>query len=434
MSLLAHEEWMKVQVEETSPIERKLSIEVEPSLVSQELNRAYAALSRQVKIAGFRPGKVPRRILEQRFKQEVESDVIRRVVERAYTEAIREHKVEVVSAPRVTNELLRPDAPFRFQARVDVKPKVEPKDYLELPLKKVEHKVEDTQVDEQLEKMRQTMSRLEPIQGRDVAEREDFALIDYVATIAGKDFPGSKVENLTVEVAPGELIRSKIAALENVKVGDTKELDYAFPRDYPVEEVRGKTAHFQIRLKGLKARIVPELNDEFAQEVQAGKTLSELRAKVRADVEHAARQEEVSAERSQIIQLLIERNPFEVPESMVDHAVEVLLESAVRSMTRGGIDPRRIGLDFDRLRAEMRPRALVEVKGSLLLEAIAEQKAIEVPEQEIAQKIEEISKETGQALAKVKSYFRDPNERRSLSRRLRDEKTVEFLKAQAKYL
>src|SRR5712664_1219530 len=134
---------MKVQVEETSPIERKLSIEVEPGTVSQELNRAYAALSRQVKVAGFRPGKVPRRILEQRFKQEVESDVIRRVMERAYSEAIREHKVEVVSAPRVTNEALRPDAPFRFQARVDVKPKIEPKDYLELPLKKVEHKVDD---------------------------------------------------------------------------------------------------------------------------------------------------------------------------------------------------------------------------------------------------------------------------------------------------
>ena len=208
---------MKVQVEETSPIERKLSIEVEPSLVSQELNRAYAALSRQVKIAGFRPGKVPRRILEQRFKQEVESDVIRRVVERAYTEAIREHNVEVVSPPRVTNELLRPDEPFRFQARVDVKPKIEPKDYLELPLKKEEHKVEETQVDEQLEKMRQTMSRLEPIQGRDVAERGDFALIDYAATIAGKDFPGSRVENLTVEVASGELVHSKIAALEDVK-------------------------------------------------------------------------------------------------------------------------------------------------------------------------------------------------------------------------
>jgi len=317
---------------------------------------------------------------------------------------------------------------------VDVKPKVEPKDYLELPLKKVERKVDDAKVDEQLEKMRQTMSRLEPVQNRDVAERGDFALVDYAASLGGKDFPGSRAENLTVEVAPGELIHSRISALENTKVGDTKELDYAFPRDYSVEEVRGKTAHFQIQLKSLKSRIVPELNDEFAQEVQGGKTLADLRTKVRQDLEHAARLEEAAEERSQIVQLLIERNPFEVPESMVDHAVEVLLESAVRSMTRGGVDPRRLGLDFDQLRREMRPRALIEVRGTLLLEAIADQKSLEVSEQEIAEKIEAISKDSGQALAKVKSYFRDPDERRTLSRRLREQKTVEFLKAQAKYL
>src|SRR5260370_11605930 len=115
--------------------------------------------------------------------------------------------------------------------------------------------------------MRKTLSRLEPVKNREIAERGDFALIDYVATWGGNEFPGSRVENLTVEVAPGELIQSKIAALENTKVGDTKELDYAFPRDYPVEEVRAKTAHVHIRLQGLKTRIGPELNDEFAQEV-----------------------------------------------------------------------------------------------------------------------------------------------------------------------
>jgi trigger factor len=132
--------------------------------------------------------------------------------------------------------------------------------------------------------------------------------------------------------------------------------------------------------------------------------------------------------------LLIERNPFAVPPAMVEHAVEVMLEAAVQSMARGGIDPRKLGLDFDRLREEMRPRALTEVKGVLLLDAIADQKSIEVSEQEIAGKIEEISKETGQAMAKVKSFFRDPDERRALSRRLREQKTVEFLKAEAKYL
>jgi trigger factor len=425
---------MKVQVEDVSPIERKLTIEVEPTQVNQELNRAYATLSRQVKIAGFRPGKVPRRILEQRFKQQVEDDVIRRVVERAYLEAIREHRVEAVSYPRVTNEGLKPDGPFRFQARVDVKPKVEPQSYKELPLKRLETKVEDSQVDQQLEKMRQAMSRLEPVEGREVAEREDFALVDYQATRDGKPFPGSSAENITVEVARGELVESKVAALEGVRVGETKEFDYIFPQDYTVQEVRGQTARFRMHLKGLKTKVVPELNDDFAKEVQGGLTLEELKTKVRGDLEKAARRDAAAKEREEILKLLIDRNPFEVPNAMIDNAVEMMLEGAIRSMARSGVDPRQLSLDFDQLRREMRPRATLEVKGQLLLEAIAEKEGLKISEGEVEKKMEEISKETGQHVAKVRKAFKEPAERRGLERRLGEEKTVEFLKAAAKYL
>ncbi len=425
---------MKIQVEELSPIERKLSIEVEPAVVTQELNQAYATLSRQVKIAGFRPGKVPRRILEQRFKDEVEGDVIRRLVERAYLEAIREHQVEAVSHPRVTNEALRPDVPFRFQARVDVKPKVQAKEYRELPLKKVEKIVDDARVDQQLEKMRHSMSRLEPVEGREIAQAGDFAQVDYHATHDGKGFPGSRAENATVQVVPGELVESKIAALEGMKVGETKELDYAFPKDYSVDEVRGKLAHFRISLKGLKVEVVPELNEDFAREMQGGETVADLRAKIRGDLQRSTRQEIAAEERAQIVKLLIERNPFEVPQGMVDRAVEMMLEGTIRSMARGGIDPRKLGLDFEQLRNELKPRALNEVKGVLLLESVAEQESIHVPEEEIEKKVEEISTETGQTLSKVRKFFKDPDERRSLSRRIQEEKTVEFLKARGKYL
>ncbi|HEX9507205.1 MAG TPA: trigger factor family protein, partial [Myxococcales bacterium] len=155
---------MKVRVEEVSSIERKLSIEVEQARVTNELDRAYSQLSRQVKIAGFRPGKVPRRILEQRFREQVEDDVIRKMVERAYLEAVQEYQVQPVSNPQVTNDGLRPNEPFTFQARVQVKPKVDAKDYRELPLKKADAAVSDEKVEEQVERLRQGMSRLEPVE------------------------------------------------------------------------------------------------------------------------------------------------------------------------------------------------------------------------------------------------------------------------------
>ncbi|HYR54893.1 MAG TPA: trigger factor [Myxococcaceae bacterium] len=425
---------MKVRVEEVSPIERKLSIEVEQSRVTNELDQAYSQLSRQVKIAGFRPGKVPRRILEQRFREQVEDDVIRKMVERAYLEAVHEYQVQPVSQPQVSNDGLRPNEPFTFQARVQVKPKIEAKDYRELPLKKADAAVSDEKVEEQVERLRQGMSRLEPVEGRDEARSGDFALVDYDATIEGKEFPGGKAENATLEVAPGEIIDSKAQALEGARVGATVELDSTLGDDYPVEQLRGKRAHFKVRLKALKAKVVPELNDDLAQEVQAGKTLAELRAKVREDLERAMAVKAAGEEREQIAQLLIERNPFEVPGAMVERASEMMLDGALRAMARRGLDPRQMNLDAGKLLEEMRPRALGEVKAALLFEAIANQEKIEVADPEIEKKIEEIARDSGQPMAKVKRHFGNPEERRTLVQKLREEKTVEFLKAGAKYL
>ena len=425
---------MKVRVEEVSPIERKLSIEVEQSRVTNELDRAYSQLGRQVKIAGFRPGKVPRRILEQRFREQVEDDVIRKMVERAYLEAVREHKVQVVSSPQVTNDGLRPNEPFTFEARVQVRPKVEAKDYLELPLKKADTSVSDTKVEEQLEKLRQSMSRLEPIEDRNEARAGDFALVDYQATVEGKEFPGSHAENATVEIAPGSLMESKLQDLKGARVGATVELDSAFPQDYPIEQVRGKRGHFRVHLKALKAKVIPELNDDLARELQAGKTLADLRAKVRADLEKVARAKADTEERDQIAKALTEGNPFDVPAAMVDRAAEMMLDGALRAMARGGVDPRRLNLDVGKLLEEMRPRALAEVKAALLFEAIANQEKIEVADAEVDKKIEEIGKDSGQPIAKVKRHFANPEERQNLAQKLREEKTVEFLKGRAKYL
>ncbi|MDY7228872.1 trigger factor [Hyalangium rubrum] len=423
---------MKVQVEELSPVEKKLSIEVDSTRVADELTRAYAAVGRQVKLPGFRQGKVPRRILEQRFREQVEDDVIQRVVQTAYMEAIREHNVEAVSQPQVTNSGLKAGAPFSFEARVEVKPKLEPKDYKELALKKNETAVDDAQVTEQLEKMRQNQSRMEPVADRDVARAGDFASVDYEANVDGKPFPGSKAEDVVVEIAPGELVDSNIAALEGVKVGDSKEIDYVFPADYRVEEVKGKTARFKLNLKGIKTKVVPELNDDFAKEIGAA-SLEELRTKVKEDLERSKKNQAVVEERDALIKGLVERNPFEVPRAMVERAIDSMLEGAMRQMARSGLDVRNLGLDFMRLREEMRERAVQEVKGTLLFEAIAQKEGIQAGEEDIEKKIEELANEAGQPVANVRKYFQRPDDRLGLSLRLREEKTIEFLKAQAKY-
>ncbi len=425
---------MKVQVEELSPIERKLSIEVEGTEVDSELSRAYTQLGRQVKIPGFRPGKIPRRILEQKFKQEVEGDVIQRLVQRTYMEAIRDHKVEAVSDPMVTQKTFAASQPFAYEARVEVRPRVQPKDYTGVALTRTEVKVEDAQIAERMEQMRKRFARLDPVSGgREVAKAGDYAVVDYTGTVDGKEIPGGKAENATVQVAPGELVQGNIPQLEGVKVGDSQQLDYTFPADYPLEEAKGKTAHFTVHLKGLKEEIIPELDDEFAKEIGGGNTLEEMRTKIRGDLEKSQKLQAETKEREELIKALVEKNAFDLPKAMTERAIDSMLEGALRQMMRSGLDPRSLDLDFNKLREDLRERAESEVRGALIFEAIADQEKIEISEEEIEKKIAELASESNQALSAVQKHFRTPAERRSLTLRLREEKTVEFLKSRAKY-
>jgi trigger factor len=425
---------MKVQVEELSPTEKKLSIEVDAVRVAEELNRAYSALGKQVKLPGFRQGKVPRRILEQRFRGNVENDVLQRVVQSAWLEAVRDHKVEAVAPPQVTQTSgLKADAPFLFEARVEVKPRVEAREFEGLELKRVDSQVTDADVNERLEQMRQNLARLDPIEDRDTAQAGDFATVDYEATVEGKSFAGSKAEGVTVELAPGELVESNVAALEGAKVGETREVDYTFPADYRVEDVKGKPAHFKFNVKGLKKKVVPELNDDFAKETGVSQTLEELRTKTRTDLEQGKKNRALGEERAALIGALIEKNPFDVPRAMVERTIDQMLESRLRTMQRMGMDPRQLNLDFARLREELREEAQREVKGALLFEAVALSQGIQTSDEDLERKIAELAQEANQSVDVVRKYFQGPDERQGLSLRLREEKTIEFLKGRAKY-
>ncbi|MBM7118166.1 trigger factor [Archangium primigenium] len=425
---------MKVQVEELSPIEKKLSIEVDTARVAEELTRAYSALGQQVKLPGFRQGKVPRRILEQRFRDRVEDDVIQRVVQSAWLQAVRDHKVEAVAPPQVTqNSGLKPNAPFSFEARVEVKPRVEARDYQGLALTRADSQVADSDVNDRVEQLRQNLARLDPIEDRDTAQAGDFATVDYEATVEGKEFAGSKAEGVTVELAPGELVESNVAALEGAKVGETRELDYTFPADYRVEDVKGKVAHFKFHVKGLKKKVIPELNDEFAKETNQAQSIDELRTKIRADLEQGKKTQALNQEREALIKALIEKNPFDVPRAMVERTIDQMLDTRLRAMQRMGMDPRRLNLDFSRLREDLREEALQEVRGALLFEAIAVKENISSSDEDIEKKIAELAEEAKQPVDMVRKFFKDAEQRQGLSLRLREEKTIEFLKGQAKY-
>lgn len=424
---------MKVQVQELSPIEKSLSIEVEPAVVAKELDQAYSTLSRQVKIAGFRPGKVPRRILEQRFKAEVEDDVIRRVVSKSYIEAVKANNIEAVADPHVTNGKLDLTQPFAFTARVEVKPVIVAKDYKGIALKKNEQTVTEQTIDERIEAIRQNLSKVEKVEGRDVAKVGDICLIDYTSTIEGKEFPGSTAKDTLVEVGPGDIVQAKIPQLEGAKIGETKNVEYTFGDDQR-DDLKNKTAVFVVTLKELREKQLPAIDDKLAEDSGAGvHTLKELRDRIRRDLERAQKRTAENEERDAVIKGLIEKNGFDVPRAMIERAMDMMLEGAFNMMARSGMDPNRVNIDWAKLREDFRPKAETEVRGQLLFEAVSKQENIEVTDEDVEKKLESIAEESQNPLSQVRKAYKEQQSKDALRSRIREEKTIAFLKAAATY-
>lgn len=424
---------MKVQVEDVSPVEKRLSIEVEPAFVEKQLTDAYAALARQVKMPGFRPGKVPRRLLEKQYRVEVEADVIKRVQLLSFSDAIQEQKVQAVGEPHFTGGRIEAQKPYAYTARVEVKPVVTPHDYKGLALTKLDTLVGDDKVLEQLERLRTSRTTLSPVADREVVEMGDVVKVDFEATIDGQPFPGSIGKDVSFNVAEGLLTEGNVAALEGAKVGGPpKDVDVTFPADHQVEQVRGKTARFVVTPKAIQKKEVPALDDALAGAMGL-KSLEELKTRIRADLERARKREVEVQERDDIFKKLAEKNDIAVPNALVQRGVDMMLDSALGSIARSGIDPRSLNVDWHELRDGLQPRAEGEVRGQLLLEAIANAEGIGATDEDVEQRLVTLAEEAGAPIAKVRKQYAQEEARANLRAQVRDEKVLSFLKANATY-
>ena len=425
---------MKIQVESLSPVEKKVTVEVDPERVAREFDRAYAALGRRVKLRGFRPGKVPRAVLERTFKDQVQGDVVERLVSETFEHAVREHDIDAVAPPHVNVGEAGPDParPFSYSARVEVKPAIAAKDYRGLPVARKPAAVTDETVEAELGRLRESMAQLVAVEGRDLAALGDWAVIDYEGTVDGQPFEGGKAAGAVVEVKEGSFLAGEIAALAGRRVGEALELDQVFPADFRDEKLRGRTGRFAVVLKGLRERKVPALDDGMAKEVgiEGVETLEALRARIRADLEKREKRREEAELHDQLVKGALTRNDFEVPPALVERAIDAMMQSTAQRFAQQGLDVRELDLDVARIRADLREHALLQVKGALLLEAIADAEKVEVTDADVTAELEKRAAEMGVPVARLKLK---PEAREGLKQRIREDKAVALLAAHANY-
>jgi len=422
------------RVEDLSPVVKKVSVELTPDRVKDALDRAYTSVSRTVKLKGYRQGHVPRRLVERYFGDDVKKDVAQKLVTGSIHEALAEHQLDPVAPPRVENGSVEAGQPFKYTATVEVRPRVEPKDYEGLSVTRIDATVTDAQVDERVEEMRANQAMFVPIEGREVAEAGDFVSADYQGFVEGAPLRGAKREGVLLEVGPGSLLENKAEGLLGARVGENRELGVSFANDYAVEELRGKEARFQVKVNGLKKREVPTLDDAFVQDLGGeSKTVSDLRAKIRSEMEQQKKDRAESDQREAVLTALAEKNPLEAPPALVERNVDAMLQGMLEGFMRRGIDPRQLGLNLDRMRDELRQRALLEVKGYLLLEAIADKEKIEASEEDLAKHFDKLAGELKQSADKVRAAFKRQESLDNLKGRLRQDKALAFLLSKANF-
>lgn len=425
---------MKIQVETLSPIERKVTIEVDAARVAKELEKAYGSLSRRVKLRGFRPGKAPRKVLERQFKAEVEGEVTERIVQETFAEAVRVESLPVVAAPSVSiNEAVAEGKGFAFSARVEVKPAVSPKDYKGLVVTRKPPLVTDETVEAEVTKIRENLAQLSPIEDRTVAQEGDWAVVDHEGTIDGQPFDGGKAEGVTVRVAPGPITEGNLGLLAGKSIGDLVEFDEPFPADARDESLRGKLAHMKVTLKGLKARPLPALDDALAKQVglEGVETLDALRARIKSDLEKRETRRAESELKDALVKAALAKNDFEVPPALVERAIDQMLDSAMERFARQGLQVQDLGLDFGKMRADLREQALLQVRGALLLEAIGEAEKVQVTDEDVNAEVARIAEELHLPLAQVQAQTRSAAARDALKNRLLEEKAFAVLSASA---
>lgn len=419
---------MKTKWAEISPVRKKLEVEIEAGEVAKKIDEAYRELRKSVRLPGFRPGKVPRKILERRFGNQVMDDVTRRLVNETLPKAVEETHTVPLSMPVIENEILKLGQNFKYSAVMEVKPEIELKDYMGFEVEKEIFSVSDDDVESQLEEIRKTHGKLSAVETGRGIEKEDFAVIEYEGFEDGKALEGLKNSNFLVRVGSGDFHPDFEKALIGLKKGDMDEFNVDFENDYSQPRLAGKTVKFKVKVIDIKEMVLPELNDEFAKNLGADfQGLSELKDKIR---ETLTGREEKRVDRELKMRLLKKVSDsvdFELPESLVESELNGAMENIRQNLLRSGSSMEKAGLNEEKLKQDLRPASEKRVKDMLVLGEIARRNELNITEAELSVGFKELALSTGQDPEALRQYYEANNLKESFRQQLLEEKTLNYL-------
>ncbi len=417
---------MEVKIEDVSSIKKKIAFEIEAERVDQTIDAAYKKIGKTAKLKGFRTGKVPRAVLEKFYAGKMTEDAVREIVNQNYIKALIREDFTAVSEPTIVDSCdLEKGKPFLFTVEVEVKPEIEAKDYTGLSLKREKLILNDQVIDERLEEISKDKGTLQESE-RAVAQTGDSVTIDFEGFIDGELIEHGKAENYTLELGSNSLIPGFEEQMLGMEKGTEKEIELTFPEDYATQELAGKTAIFKVALKSVQEKLLPELDDEFAQQFGVD-TFAEFREKITTSYEDYEKKRILDDLKERIVTALLEKNHFDVPETLVQAQLKSLFDNFLERLEKQGLSLDKIGMSVEDFHGKNREKAERQVKAALILEAIALQEKLNPAKEDLDKKFELMADDANVPVETVKEFYDNSDNRKNLNSILLEEKVVEFL-------
>jgi trigger factor len=418
---------MNVNIETTSALRRKMTIKLESGEINQELDRAYNELKRSVVLKGFRPGHAPRNLLERFFGDQIRGDVIQKLVKEYTGKALEENDLTPIVEPEiVTEESDLKKAALKFSAVFDLKPDFVVKDYQELKVQRATPEVAGSDVDATLERMRERRGVLRKVEGRTIVEPDDFVIAASEGYANAEPVTGTKFDERLLRVSKDSLAHGLDEVLTGAEIGVEARKQRDYPADYAEKGIAGKTIEWRATVKEIYERVLPQLDDEFAKD-EGAEDLAALRIAVRKELEAAAEREADSRARQGLLDLIIERNTVEIPESLAAREQRLIEHELASAYEAGGVPHEAALAKVRENPGEIKAQAEKRARAAIVVDAIADQENVEITDDEVGDRVGMIVTGAGRSRERVAEHYSHEENRASLKQLMRREKTLDQL-------
>ena len=424
---------MRTNLEDITSVKKKLSVEIETEEVDRKFNKVYKELGKQVKIPGFRLGKVPRKILERHIGSQVTEDVVKDLINETLPGALEEVKTFPLGVPILEKETLKQGQDFKYSAIMEVRPQFEIENYLGLEVEKETCSVTEQDVQDQLAQIRNAHGTLTSIDSYRPIKKNDYVVLDYQGFEKGQPLEEIHASNFLLKVGGNDFHPKFEESLIGLKKDDEAEIKVEFESGYPHTKLAGKTVDFKIKIIDIKKMVLPELNDEFAQNLGADlKDLKDLNNKVRETILTQEEKRIDSELKRNLLKKVSDSVDFELPQTLVEAEIEQVVENVKQNLIRSGSNLEKTGLSEEKLRKDFRPASEKRVKNLLILGEIAKQEKLAVNEEDLNQGFKDLAASTGQDAETLRKYYQARNLMDALEEKLLEEKTLNYLVENAK--